>query len=114
MVGIASGANVFGFLVGQVQRASAHQQFIKSLDDRQGFIDTLRHIAGEDPSAPQLPGHTTAVYPIPKDEHGTINAPRREEDFVDDPITPWSGNTNPTPSDFSSSVPARSPPGKYA
>ena len=105
MVGIASGANVFGFLFGQVQRASAHRQFIKSLDDRQAFIDTLRHIAGEDPSAPQLPGHGTAVYPIPKDDSGISTIPRREADFAD---SAWPNDPNLT----SPSVSARQTAGK--
>ncbi|KAI0094765.1 hypothetical protein BDY19DRAFT_41156 [Irpex rosettiformis] len=103
MVGISSGANVLGFLIGQVKRASAHQQFIKSLDDRQAFVDTLIQIAGGEPSAPQLPGRTTtAAYP--KDDAGVATTPRQDEDFAD---SSWPNDPNIAPR---SSSPTQPPP----
>jgi hypothetical protein len=88
-VGICSAANVFGFLYGQVQRVSAHKRFVKSLDNREGFLNALRDIAGE--QHPQLSEEKTAIYPLSQHDHGNSVPGRSNEDAIE---STWSTDPN--------------------
>ena len=56
---LGSAAFVAGSIAGQLQRASAHMQFVKSLDDRARFFQALqnvsRRLGGEDPIVVPIP-----------------------------------------------------------
>ena len=77
VLGIA--ANVLGLVVGQVKRASAHLQFVKSLENQQGFLSALHEIAGEKPlpgPAPQQPSSTRSAV---TEEYGSDMRPSEAE-----------------------------------
>ncbi|KAI0348502.1 hypothetical protein BDW22DRAFT_1350728 [Trametopsis cervina] len=103
-VGICSGANVFGFLFGQVKRASAHQHFFNSLENKEGFLTALRDMAGEGPVP--LPANPTSVYPLADKPEQRNTAPSNNEDAIE---STWA-TTDQNPNNPSPVVPTRPSP----
>lgn len=64
-------ANVLGLFVGQVKRASAHAQFVKSLDNQPGFLSALHEIAGNKLPRPGGAAVDPARPPEGTEEYGS-------------------------------------------
>lgn len=66
---------MLGLVVGQVKRASAHLQFVRSLENQHGFLTALHEISGETPPSGPAPQKPSPTRPEDMEGHGTTVTP---------------------------------------